>query len=608
MHRFIRPRFRCSAGAAVALCCCVALPVSLQAQKSAPEFTRQGLLITNFTLAANVGRGLSKKAGDAVRSRAEKLSDKHEVEVIDGYGIFQKLTRASIPTDSSLGEIDVRVLGRDMRADEYLLGRVETATRDRVRLSGWLVLMRDPRLRQPLPAGVGSGLDEAADQMGRAIVAARAQMVHMRRCENALRESNWSAALAAARAGVAAYPQSTIARICLIRALGATGAPAADVLAVAEQVLELDSTSYHALGSAALALDSLHRNTEAAGYWLRLARTDTTDMELALRVLQGLGRGDNWRVAEDLATRVSDAHPENVELLRFKWRSAFENRNWVPALAAGEAMLERDANAVVDPVFFQRLATAYRSNGEPVKAVSIAARGVAAFPKEAALYALYTQFVREEADTVLPRGLARFPKSAELLALKARDLRSHGKVAESLEAMQGAMAADSTLGGEAHLMIAQAQLDLGRPDSALTALRAAIAQGGDSTRVAQFAFARGNALYRAANGTKSSTDFALALRFLSFADSVRSSMQSRFLVGAAALGVAQRALTEAPSDKDKAHSCELARLGSEMIPVARSGLEEGQQAMPEAAKQSLDYLTQIEPYAGKQLAAYCTAE
>ena len=64
------------------------------------------------------------------------------------------------------------------------------------------------------------------------------------------------------------------------------------------------------------------------------------------------------------------------------------------------------------------------------------------------------------ADTVLPRGLARFPKSAELLALKARELRSHGKVAESLEAMQGAMAADSTLGGEAHLMIAQAQLDL----------------------------------------------------------------------------------------------------------------------------------------------------
>ena len=117
-------------------------------------------------------------------------------------------------------------------------------------------------------------------------------------------------------------------------------------------------------------------------------------MELAQRVLFGLARGNNWRIAEGLATRVSDAHPENLELLRFKWRSAFENRHWAPALAAGEAMLERDASAVADPMFFQRLATAYRSNGEPVKALSIVARGVAAFPKEAGLYALYTQFVR----------------------------------------------------------------------------------------------------------------------------------------------------------------------------------------------------------------------
>jgi predicted Zn-dependent protease len=240
-----------------------------------------------------------------------------------------------------------------------------------------------------------------------------------------------------------------------------------------------------------------------------------------------------------------------------------------------------------------------------VNAVAIAARGVARFPKEAGLYALYTQFVREEADTVLQRGLAQFPNSAELLALNAKELRSQGKVAESLESMKSAIAADSTLVGEGQLMIAQAQIDLGRPDSALVALRAAVARGEDSTRVAQFAFARGNALYRAANGTKASADYALALRFLAFADSVRSSPQTRFLVGAAALGVAQRALTEATLDKVRANSCSLARLGAEMIPLARTEIEAGQEVMPDAARQSLDYLTQIEPYAGKQLTAYC---
>jgi hypothetical protein len=42
--------------------------------------------------------------------------------------------------------------------------------------------------------------------------------------------------------------------------------------------------------------------------------------------------------------------------------------------------------------------------------------------------------------------------------------------------------------------------------------------------------------------------------------------------------------------------------------VARSGIEAGQEVMPDAAKQSLDYLTQIEPFAGKQIAAYCGAQ
>jgi hypothetical protein len=129
--------------------------------------------------------------------------------------------------------------------------------------------------------------------------------------------------------------------------------------------------------------------------------------------------------------------------------------------------------------------------------------------------------------------------------------------------------------------------------------------------VAQFAFARGNGLYRAAGGTKSSSDFALAYRFLAFADSVRPSAQSRFLTGATALGLAQTALTEATAPAlaaNKPQACTLARLGSAMIPVARTEIEAGAEVMPDAVKQSLDYLSQIEPYAGKELAAYCPAE
>jgi len=576
----------------------------LLAQKKGPEFVRQGLLITSFSIAPGVERKLARDVADEVRSRVADLSNKHEVDVIGGTEITTRLDRASYRTDTALNILDVRLLGRTLRADEYLVGRVEQAGHGTVRLSGSLVLMRDPRLVQPLPDATGKGLSEAADAMARSIVAARAQAVPMRRCENGVRDRNVRTALAEARAGVAAYPRATLVGTCLIWALQASGSPIEEVLAAAEKVLAVDSTSFHALGAAAAALDSLRRHDDAARYWLQLARTDTTDMELATRVLSALAAAGSWSYVEPLAIRRSDAHPENLALLRLKWRSAYESRHWAPAIAAGEAMVARDSEALGDPAFFRRLSTAYRANGQPVAAVRAAALGVTSFPNDASLYALYTQYVREEADTVLPRGLALFPKSAELLALNARELRTQGKVAESLESMKSAMAVDSTLNG-GQLMIAQAEMELGRPDSALAALRLALTRGEDSSRVAQFAFARGNALYRAANGTRASADFALALRFLAFADSLRVTPQTRFLVGAAALGVAQRALTEAPTDKDKAHSCELAQLGSQMIPLARSGIEAGQEVMPDAAKQSLDYLTQIEPYAGKQVALFC---
>ena len=576
----------------------------LLAQKKGPEFVRQGLLITSFSIAPGVERKLARDVADEVRSRVADLSNKHEVDVIGGTEITTRLDRASYRTDTALNILDVRLLGRTLRADEYLVGRVEQAGHGTVRLSGSLVLMRDPRLVQPLPDATGKGLSEAADAMARSIVAARAQAVPMRRCENGVRDRNVRTALAEARAGVAAYPRATLVGTCLIWALQASGSPIEEVLAAAEKVLAVDSTSFHALGAAAAALDSLRRHDDAARYWLQLARTDTTDMELATRVLSALAAAGSWSYVEPLAIRRSDAHPENLALLRLKWRSAYESRHWAPAIAAGEAMVARDSEALGDPAFFRRLSTAYRANGQPVAAVRAAALGVTSFPNDASLYALYTQYVHEEADTVLPRGLALFPKSAELLALNARELRTQGKVAESLESMKSAMAVDSTLNG-GQLMIAQAEMELGRPDSALAALRLALTRGEDSSRVAQFAFARGNALYRAANGTRASADFALALRFLAFADSLRVTPQTRFLVGAAALGVAQRALTEAPTDKDKAHSCELAQLGSQMIPLARSGIEAGQEVMPDAAKQSLDYLTQIEPYAGKQVALFC---
>ena len=599
---------RANGGAAVAalgLSCAlgVLMAVPAAAQKKTTEFTRQGLLITNFTPREGSDFGFGRKAADEVRSRIAKLSNRREVDVISGGDIRYQLTKSGMPEDTILDEGMIRTLGRYMRADEYVIGTVDRKPKS-VRISGRLVLMRDTRLVEPLPPATGTDLGLAAEQFARELAAARNELAPQRRCENALRDAEPQRALQFAREAVAAYPQGVLAHVCLTWALRATGAPATEILAAARHVLSGDSLNPHGLEGAAIALDTLHQRDESATYWLRLADTDTANLDLTERVVLALVYGGSARRAEPLIVRAADAHPDSLRLRRLEWRVTYENRHWPAAIKAGEALLASDSTATRDSVLMLRLASAYRANGDTYKALATAARGVVAFPGDVKLYTLYTQFVRAEGDSVVPRGLAHFPKSAELLAMNARDLRARGQLAEALAASRQALAVDSTL-DRGELMIAQGEIELGRPDSALAALRRAIARGEDTSLVAQFALGRGNVLLRAANGTKSRDDFQLAMRFLALADTLRRTPQSAFLLGVAAYSITQSALTDAPKMTEKTQSCELSHLGAETLPVARAGLEAGQEVSPEAAKQFLDYLGQLEPYVQRQIDAFC---
>jgi tetratricopeptide (TPR) repeat protein len=588
---------------ALALFIGVVSAVPAVAQKKAPEFTRQGLLITTFVPRGTADLGFGRKAADEVRGRVAKLSNKREVDVISGGDIGWQLTRAGMPDDTLLDEPTIRTLGRLMRADEYVVGAVERAP-GRVRLSGRLVLMRDRRMSEPLPPATAQDVGLAADQFGHALAAARNELIPQRRCENALRDMQPERALQFAREAVAAYPAGVLAHVCLTWALRATGAPSAEVLTAAKEVLAGDSVNPHGLENAAIALDSLRRRDESATYWLRLAATDTADLDLTQRVVLAMVFGGSARRAEPLVVRAADAHPDSIGLRRLAWRVTYENRHWPAAIKQGEALMAADSATMKDSVFTLRLASAYRANGETYKAIALAARGVVAFPGDVKLYTLYTQFVKSETDSVVPRGIALFPRTAELLAMQAKDLRARGQLAEALAASRQALAVDSTL-DRGELMIAQGEIELGRPDSALVALRRALVRGEDTALVAQFALGRGNALLKAANGTKTRDDFQLAMRFLALADTLRRTPQSAFLLGVAAYSITQSALSDAPKMTEKTQSCELSHLGAETLPVARAGLEAGQEVSPDAAKQFLDYLGQMEPYVQRQIDAFC---
>ena len=590
-----------------------AMPV--EAQRRNQEFTQQSVLVANFWVRGRDGKlpstarndlRLGKDVGDWMRNRLEDLVNKRETKVIDGFDVREAIVRAGYAADFPFDLEELRQQGEQFRTDEILRGVATRLPNDGLRLDAELVLYRDIRMRQPIEPVVGTSFDRAVEELAKRVNAARAQLKFQRRCENSLRDGQGQRAIQHAREGIAQYQRGALARTCLMWALRATGAPSQQVLAEAEAVLEIDSVSPHAIETAAVSLDSLRRRDEAATMWLRLYATDTTDLELAERVVWSMAEHGNSRRAEPLIVKLSDAAPDNMRLMRQKWRVANDNRNWKLAVDAGEKLLVGDPEAPKDSIFIVRLATAYRANGQTFKAMETVSRGVASFPGDGRLYALYTQFVKEETDSVLPRGIALFPDNAALLALNAKELRAKGQLAEALEASKKAVELDSTI-TQGRLLVAQAELELGRPDSALVTLWRAVAAGEDRNALAAFALSKGNVLLRAANGTDKRADYQLSMRFLALADSLKPTPQTKFVLGAAALKVAQTALTEAAAITVKEESCAMSRLGYETIPIARASLEAGVDVSPDATKQFIEYLDQIAPYADKQVTTCAAA-
>ena len=213
---------------------------------------------------------------------------------------------------------------------------------------------------------------------------------------------------------------------------------------------------------------------------------------------------------------------------------------------------------------------------------------------------VYLQLLRAESEAAMPRALAAFPDNAEVHVLAAQTMKETGNGAGALLETKRALAANPRL-PHGYLQLAQLEIDQGQTDSALVALQQAPKFGEDSSTVAQFALARGNALYKAATGTQKREDFQRAMRFLTLATQIKTSPEAKFLLGASALSVSQSAATEAPAAK----SCDLSRLADSALTEAEINLVGGGSVAPDAAKTYLDYVAKLRPYVADQVKNFC---
>ncbi|MHB1313436.1 MAG: tetratricopeptide repeat protein [Gemmatimonadaceae bacterium] len=575
----------------------------------AQEFTRQALMVANLrdSTAGAKGRDLKleRRAGDVLRAKVQRFNTDKQLEVLTWGEVQGKMRTAGYPEENLSDIRALKAASWQLRSDEFLVGTVQLLPNGDVRLAVDLRLVRDARLRQPLPVATAHDLNQAAEQVARSLVVARRQLPYERRCENALRDGKGAEALVAARAGIAATPEATISRVCLGWALRTVGTPADQVLGVAREVLARDPVSPHALEIAAGAAGLLRMREVAGDYWMRLMATDPRNADLVALVADGLANSDNAPRAGPLIDAAADSSPSDLRLRWLQWRIQLMNRKWAAARVTGERLVAGDKAALRDSAFVWRLATVYRETNDPVRAIAMASRGVTDFPGDARLYAFYARLVREERDVVVARGLGQFPRDAELLALKAAEQKAAGNLRASLATSREIASTGGAQLTQSLLMVAQTQFELGDVDSVATTLHEALAATADSVAIADFALAKGNALQRAATASKDRAQFQRALQLLALADSVRASARSRFLVGATAFQVAQSALVDAPKAADKPRSCALARLGELLLPLAREGLTAGAEIAPDAARQYLGYADQLEPFIGRQIAAFC---
>jgi tetratricopeptide (TPR) repeat protein len=564
---------------------------------SQAKFTMQVLIVPAFL---GSDRGAASRGADIVRSRVSGAFPKNELRVISGGDMDDWFRRSGFDENPALSDGELKEMARKFRADERITGTLSRQPDGSIRIEAALALVRDLRLSQPIVANAAS-VPQAAEALAAEAIAARKQLSPLRQCENSDRAGNARDAAAAATTAILLYSRAVPARVCLLNALSHLEVRADSVIVVSRATLAVAPTNAVALEDLAQALDSKGQTREAAPVWAKLLATDSTSDAMIEKVVNALAREGFPNLAAPIIDRGTDAHPDNLPLLKVRWLVHLAENDWKGAIRAGDMMLARDQAAQSDPDFYMRLATALRSDGKSERALAVAANAVAKFPENAPLYVLYLQLLKAEGDSALQRGLAAFPDNAEVHVLAAQTFKGSGNGAAAVAETRRALAVNPRL-PHGYLQLAQLEAEAGELDSALAATELALRTGEDSTTVAQFALARGNTLFQSAGTTQKREDFERAMRFVAFAARIRPTAQAKFLVGASALSIAQSVATEAAPAKN----CDLSKLADSSLTEAEINLVAGGSAAPDAAKQYLDYVAKLRPYVANELKAFCS--
>jgi tetratricopeptide (TPR) repeat protein len=548
-----------------------AVPSASAQRTQVPGPDTRRVLVTAFRGDAEGG----VKLADELRNRIQSDFNIKTLMPTSKKDIDATLVQSGYKPDSALGANDIRELAKIVRGDEVIDGTV-TKTAAGYRVNARLFLARDVALSQPLVNTESNNLGDVAKQIVSEYDRARKQLKANQDCENAIRDGKLSVAIAAARQGIAEYPNATISRLCLASAYQAmkttadsTGPWKDSVIAVTRAITALDRNSRIAYQLQYDAYKAKHDTVNLVPALLGYMNSDPTNASLRESVIAeviGLGKAD---LAVPIAQKLVADNPGDPGYARTYYLVLGAARNYKDAVTAGEAYVALDSAAADSNYFFRQIQyLAADSN-----------------------YARAAEFGA--------RGAAKFPRNTSLLLSEANYQRRAGQLPAARATLQRALEIDPKAAG-ANYLLAQIASDLGSTDDAIKALHAdALADPANKVRDAQVLLTLGKKSYDAGVASKKADDFKTAVRLLQEAESFNPAPASKFLLAASAFQQL------ANSNIQAAKSCDEFKQAGDLLTIVNINMPGGGSISPEGAKQILGATAQYQAFVDASAKKYC---
>ncbi len=531
-------------------------------------------------------KGMGAKAADELRNQIKDKFNIKDLYVLPSKDVNNTLEQSGFSASEPLAPNDEKALANLLRADEYVTGVVTKVPAGGYTVDARMVLARDVTLSQALPSTTNKNIGDAMDNVSKSVREALKQMDGEQQCVAKARSGDIPGALAAARKGIAAYPQATLARLCSANVYYSEYQKAtshADSVALADSVLGItraiaqqDPKSVAALTFNAQLYKVIGDSAQSRATLLALIRADPNNDKLITQVVNELAGSGHAADAIPLVKELLDRTPGDPQLLRTAFLVDLAASDWQRAVAAGPELIRADT-AAADSTYFTRMAAAYMNLNQASDSA--------------------------QAITVLQAGVQKFPTDADMLLSLASALRKANRGPEAVDILKRAIAANPN-NPQALLLLADSYSQANQPDSVASLLqRASTLPGADKHTLAQYALGQGSKMYKAANGTKDRAEFQAAIKMLQLSDSIEPSVDAKFIAGVSAFSVAQSSYNEANTSK----SCALATTAHDALLLAQSGTQAGMtnDTYKAGAAQYQPVITQFLPASAAQVKKFC---